>query len=151
MDTIDPRKLSLLRKTRRGQESVSKSVAKSGEINLDGLVALQPRKPTLEIHFLPLPEHLAQLLPQEQSPPKAQDTSEYTSEVVSRVAFESFKQEVDAKIDLRNAEMASLRVRLLVMEQEIALIRKSMLRIRTFTIAGSLFVLAWAMSLSLFF
>ena len=163
MDSLDPRKFLLLRQAQRTQSSV----AKFEDINLDGLIALQHRrrnqqgdhkgnqqgnhKATAEIHFLPLPKRLAQLLPQEQTAPKQQNPSE----AASRAEFDAFKQEVDAKIDLRNAEMITLRARVLAMQSDIALIRKSMLRIKRLTIAGSLFllcgfVLFWTMSVSFF-
>ena len=171
MDSLDPRKFLLLRQAQRTRSSV----AKFEDINLDGLIALQHRrrnqqgnqqgqpqgnqqgnqqgnkKATAEIHFLPLPKRLAQLLPQEQTAPKQQNPSE----AASRAEFDAFKQEVDAKIDLRNAEMITLRARVLAMQSDIALIRKSMLRIKRLTVAGSLFllcgfVLFWTMSVSFF-
>ena len=72
-------------------------------------------------------------------------------EAISRVEFEAFKQEVDAKIDLRNAEMVILRAHVLAMEKDIALIRKNMLRIKSFAVAGTLFILCWTVFVNLLF
>ena len=147
MNTLDPRKLSLLRKARRAHDSAAKFAAKSAVINLDGLPALRPRKAISDIHFLPMPERLSQLLPQEHAVPKFQDRSD----IASSAEVEALKKEIDSEINLRNAEMLALKARVLVMENDLVLIRKSMLRIKTFAVASSLFVLAWAVSVSLFF
>ena len=155
MDTSNPPKLppkllpklSLLGKARG-------SVAASSDINLDGLRARQGRSSEqgsrLEVHFLPMPEHLSQLLMQERAvsqapsplpalvPDLVPDFAPDLSKVVSRAEFESFKKEVDAKIDMRNAEMLAFRVHLLTMEGDLVLIRKSMLRLKVLCVAGSL-------------
>ena len=149
MDTPAPRKLRLFRKSRERRGSV----ASTADINLDTLVALQVRHTAADIHFLPVPKQLSQLLPQDvaRKPHEGSDTVfEHVSEPVSQAAFAAFKQEVDAEISLRNAEMADLKACVATMEKDIALIRQAMRRIKALVIAGSFFVLAWTISVTLF-
>ena len=153
MDSPAPRKLRLFRKSRERRGSV----ANTADINLDTLVALQVRHTAADIHFLPIPKQISQLLPQDvaRKPHEGSDTlseqvSEHVSEPVSQAAFAAFKQEVDAEISLRNAEMADLKACVATMEKDIALIRQAMRRIKALVIAGSFFVLAWTISVTLF-
>ncbi len=188
MDALDPRKIfRFARRMQTGKmlETVAKSGAKSGDINLDGLITSAPQarkathkatKATLEIHFLPLPEQLSQLLhPKSQAAPQEQDEEGNipqhpekvieklikNSDIISRAEFEAFRQEmnaemnavmnaeVNAQINLRNTAIAALRARLLAMEQDIAVIRQTMFRLKRLFISGSFCMLAWMVALAL--
>ena len=178
MDTLDPRKIfRFARRMQTGKmlETIAKSGAKSGGINLDGLIITTApqaqkttQKATLTIHFLPLPEQLSQLLHpkvQEESQEEFQEQNEEgnvpqrpekiieklieRSEIVSRAEFEAFRLEVKTQINLRNAAITALRARMLVMQQDIAAIRQAMLRLKRLIISGSLFMLACTLWLAL--